>query len=297
MLAHFLDEERRDAWRLRRLAARDDRLLLGFVGLRLRDVPFVGHPLQHDVAPGDRALHVDVRALALGKLKQTGDQRRFLEGELLVRLVEVQPRRRLDPVGAVREIHLVAVDREDLLFRVPLLDLNREDDFLDLPLQRLGKALLTLGGEPELVFQVAGQLLRQRAGALRPAALEDVDRAGHGDAPDVDAEVAIELGVLGRDNPLTEQRVDVIVPDDDPPLRRELADHLAVRGVDARDRAGRVVVEHRDARQIACVREQHPAQDAEHPRDHEERDDAGIPSDADDVVGHGIEDFRLKISD
>ncbi len=204
MLAHLLDEKRRDARRLRRLAARDDRLQLGFVGPRLRDVPLVGHPLQHDVAPGDRAFHVDERALTLGELEQAGDQRRFLEVEILVRLVEVQPRRRLDAVGAVREVHLVAVDREDLLLGVSLLDLNREDDLLDLPLQRFGKGFLTLGGEAELVFQVARQLLRQGAGALRAAALDDVDRPRHGDAPDVDAEVAIEFRVLGRDDPLTE---------------------------------------------------------------------------------------------
>ena len=55
--------------------------------------------------------------------------------ELLVRLVEVQARRGLDAVGAVPEVHLIAVDGEDFLLRVALLDLNREDDFPDLPLE------------------------------------------------------------------------------------------------------------------------------------------------------------------
>ena len=51
------------------------------------------------------------------------------------------------------------------------------------------------------------------------------------DAPDVDAEVAIELGVLGGDDRLAQERVDVVVADDDAPLGGELADDLAVRGV------------------------------------------------------------------
>ena len=79
VLAHLFDEERRDARRLRRLAARDDGSLLGGVGLRLRDVALVGHALQHDVAARRRALHVDERALALGRLKDPGDERGFLE--------------------------------------------------------------------------------------------------------------------------------------------------------------------------------------------------------------------------
>ena len=111
--------------------------------------------------------------------------------------------------------------------------------------------------------------------------------AGDDDAPDVDAEVAIELGVLGRDDRLAQQRVDVVVADDDAALRGELADDLAVGGVDARDRARRVVVERGDLRQVAGVGEQHAAQDAEHRRDDEQRDDAGVAGDADDDVGHG----------
>ena len=96
VLADLFDEERRDARRLVRLAARDDRLRLRRVRLRLRDVALVGHALQHDVAAGRRALHVDERALALGQLEEAGDERRFLERQLLVGLVEVEPGRRLD---------------------------------------------------------------------------------------------------------------------------------------------------------------------------------------------------------
>ena len=84
--------------------------------------------------------------------------------QLLVRLLEVEPRRRLDAVGAVARVHLVAVDREDLFLGVALLDLDREDGLADLALERL------LVGEAELLLEVARELLRQRAGALRARA-------------------------------------------------------------------------------------------------------------------------------
>jgi hypothetical protein len=55
----------------------------------------------------------------------------------------------------VAEIHLVAVEGEDLVFGVPTLDLEREDRFLDLALDRLLR----------FEEQLARELLRQRAGA------------------------------------------------------------------------------------------------------------------------------------
>ena len=101
VLANLFDEERRDARRLRRLAARHDRLLLGGVGLRLGEVALVRHPLQDEVPARRRTLHVDEGTLTLGRLKNPGDQRGFLERELLVPLVEVQAGGGLDAVGAV----------------------------------------------------------------------------------------------------------------------------------------------------------------------------------------------------
>jgi hypothetical protein len=54
----------------------------------LRDVALVRHPLQHDVAALRRALHVDERALALGRLEDAGDQRGFLEVQSLFDLLK-----------------------------------------------------------------------------------------------------------------------------------------------------------------------------------------------------------------
>src|SRR6185503_18992723 len=106
-------------------------------------------------------LDVDERALALRDLEDAGDERRLFERELLVALVEVQPGRRLDAVGAVAEIHLVAVDREDLPLGVALLDLDGEDRLADLALERL------LIRQAELILEVPRQLLRERARPLR----------------------------------------------------------------------------------------------------------------------------------
>ena len=178
------------------------------------------------------------------------------------------------------EVHLIAVDREDLFLRVPLLDLDCEDRLPDFPLERL------FGGEAELVLQVAGELLRQRAGALRAPSFDDVGHRRDENAPDVHAEVAVELRILGGDDRLAEHPVDVVVADHHAPLRGELADHLPSAGVDARDRARRVVVERGNLRQIAGVGEEDAAQNAERRRDDEQRDDAGVAGYPDDDVRH-----------
>ena len=285
VLAHFLDEEGRDARRLVWRAARDDWPLPRRLGLVLRDVVLVRHALQHDVAPLRGAPHVDERTLALRRLEDAGNERRFLEIQLLVRFVEVQPRSRLDTVRAVTEVHLIAVDREDFLLRVPLLDLDREDRFANLALEQL------LFGQPELI-EVARDLLRERARALLPPPLHDVDERRGKDAPDVDAEMPVEIGVFGGDDRLAQHRIDVVVSDDNAPLRREFPDQLSLRGVDARDGAGRIVVERGDLREVVGVREHHSAQDAEHRRDDEERHDAGVAGDADDVMGHEVSVLR-----
>ena len=198
---------------------------------------------------------------------------------MFVRLVEVQTRRGFDAVRPVTEVHLVAVNREDLLLGVALFDLNRQDHLADFAVEEF------LLREAEFI-EISSDLLCQRACALFAPALDDVDCRGDENAPDVHAEMAIELRVLGRDNRLPQQRVDIVVADDDAPLRRKLADHLSVRGIDPRNRARRIVVERRHLRQVAGVREQHAAQNSQHRRQDEQRDDAGLAGDFDDDVCH-----------
>ncbi len=177
------------------------------------------------------------------------------------------------------EVHLVAVDREDFLLGVALLDLDREDRLANLALERL------LVVEAELFLEVARELLRQRARALRAAAFDDVGHGGDEDAPDVHAEVAIELRVLGGDDRLAQQRVDVVVADDDAALGGELADHLATGRIDPGDGAGGIVVEGGDLRQVSRVREHDAAEDAEDRGNDEQRHQAGVAGDFDDYVG------------
>ena len=164
ILSDLLDEERRD-----RLAAAsadrrsDDRRLVRGLGLLLRDVALVGHALQHVPAASLCRVHVDERTLARRRLNDAGEERRFLERQLLVRLAEIQPRRRLDAVRAVAEQHLVGVEREDLALRVALLDLDGDDRFLDLSFEAdVADAKADRFGE-----EIARQLLGERAGAGR----------------------------------------------------------------------------------------------------------------------------------
>ncbi len=71
-------------------------------------------------------------------------------------LVEVEARRGLDAERAVAEQDVIAVEREDFVLGVALLDLDREERFLD----------LAFPGLVERQEQVARELLRERARAL-----------------------------------------------------------------------------------------------------------------------------------
>ena len=272
-----------------RLALQRDRRRLRLLGFVRRDVVLLGHALQDVVAPPGCRGHVDVRTLARGRLDDAGDERGFLQRHVLCALVEIQARRGLDAVGAVAEVNLVAVEREDFALRVPLLDLNGEQRLLHLAVD----ALLETDRK-----EVARELLRERAGArgVAEAMLEHVPEQGDEDARDAEAEMRVEVGVLGRNDRFAQLRGDVLVADDQPALHGELADHAAVRGVDARNRARIVVVERGDFRQVSREREEDTAQDSESRRHGKQRDDGGAAGDANDVIGHGQVQIRLQAS-
>ena len=65
---------------------------------------------------------------------------------------------------------------------------------------------------------------------------------------------------------LSKDRRNVFVGDDLPALGRELTDYRAVAAEHASDRAGRVVVERGNCRQVVGEREQHAAGRAKTPR-------------------------------
>ena len=137
-----------------------------------------------------------------------------------------------------------------------------------------------------MIFQIARELLRKSAGSLCAPAFEDVRECGDGNSPDVQAEVAVELRVLRRDNGLPQQRIDVVVADDHAPLRRKLPNQLIAGGIDSGDGARRIVVERRYLRQVARVGEEDAAQDAQERCHQEQADDRGIAGDFDDDVRH-----------
>ena len=220
VLADFLEVVRRERGLAGRIAAGDDRPRLGLGGGLGGEEAFVGHPIERVVAPAERCRRVDVGALPGVALQDAGDHRRLFDRQVLDRLAEVQLRRRLDAVGAVAEVHLVAVEREDLLLGVALLDLHRQQQLLDLALPGL------LVGEEQL----AGELLGQRAGAAGLAHLDQVGDDGAGQPGEAQAEVLEEAGVLGGQDGLAHLQRDVVVAQDHATLDRELADHGRRRG-------------------------------------------------------------------
>jgi hypothetical protein len=90
-------------------------------------------------------------------------------------------------------VDLVEVHLEDLGLRVHLLDAQRDHQLLELAVER---AFVRQE-------QVPGQLLRDRRAALRGAQVQQVRQCRARDAAQVDAPVAVEVAVLGR-----ERRVD-----------------------------------------------------------------------------------------
>ena len=69
---------------------------------------------------------------------------------------------------------------------------------------------------------------------LRLPEVDDVRYDGARDAPGVDADVLVEMRVLGRDQRLEELLGNLVEPDDDALLGSELEQHLPVGAVDRR---------------------------------------------------------------
>ena len=157
------------------------------------------HGLQHDIAPGDRPVEVDGRGIARRGLDQAGEQRRFRDREIAGALAEISARRRLDAVQAVAEVHLVQVHLEDLVLAVHLLEVRREDHFLELPAVGLVAAEEALPGE----------LLRDGAAAFGAPSLLQVLQDRRGDANAVNAAVLVEALVLDRHHRLDQVRRDL----------------------------------------------------------------------------------------
>ena len=133
-------------------------------------------------------------------------------------LAEVAARRRFDAVQAVAEVDLVEVELENLGLLVQHLDAFGEDELLQLPADGL------VGREEALTRE----LLRDRAAALRGAAVADVGERGRRDANQVEPVMLVETLIFDRDD-----RVDQI---------RRIVGQRHVDALFVEDREGELVV-------------------------------------------------------
>ena len=138
-------------------------------------------------------------------------------------MAEEIPRRGVDSVGAAAEIDAVEIKLEDLVLAELAFEREREDRFLD------------LADEAAVVGQedVARELLGDRRGRADLVALDDRRAERAGDADRIDADVAAEAPVLGRDHRRAHLRRDLVVGQPAAEARAHRHQHLAVGGADA----------------------------------------------------------------
>ena len=268
LLAHESDPLRRATELGERLIHDLDRRVDPLLGLRRRQLADRDELIEHvalallrvDLALGDlraRPQRDQRDPELLGLLRKRREHRRFADVELADVLAEIEPRRLLDAVARVAEVDLVHVQRHDLLLAQRLLDPAREDDLLDLALER------ALRREQERL----DDLLRDRRRAflgVTGAQVRD-ERAHHADV--VDAAVGPELVVLGRDERVDHDRRNLVVRNERAALVKQLADAAIVGVEDRDDLLGVVIAELLEVRQLRIA-----AVEPEHERDGRARD-------------------------
>ena len=160
-------------------------------GLLLGDETFVDHVLDHVV----EAVFVHLRVVrgvgGTWALDHRGQQSGLADVEFRGRLVEVVLSCHFDAVGATAEVDGVEVVREDLVLRLLLVDLERDEHLLDLAIKRM------LVREVEVLHVLLGD----RRTATRVLVRGHADD-GAGETLDRDAAVLVERGVLGGDRGL-----------------------------------------------------------------------------------------------
>jgi hypothetical protein len=233
--------------RVRRGAARvvdeAEVLLGGPLHLVVAREAFVGHALQHEVAPRERSVRVAPRLVVGGAAHDRDEQRELVQLELGQRFAEIELAREAETVDRARavlsQVDLVDVRVHELALRVAELERYRHECLADLA--RPG----------HLVRQevAAHELLRQRARALADLAGRNVHEDRARDCDRVDAEVTVEAPVLDGFERLDEQRRDLVGPDDDAVLAvrwEQAADQQRVQPHDRR-RPARCVAQRGDA--------------------------------------------------
>ncbi|EPZ87359.1 hypothetical protein BURCENK562V_C1174 [Burkholderia cenocepacia K56-2Valvano] len=269
LLVHHLPHHLGDVLAVHRVLvarrAHVDLFLDRFVVLRLRDVADVEHALQDVFLTHLRALRIDDRVIGGRRLRQPREHRRFRERDVLQVLAEVHARRGRETVRSLAEIDLVHVQLEDLVLRQGLLDLVREQHFVDLA--RVG----LLARQEE----VARDLHRDRARALARAAVHQVGHARAQDADEIDAAVLVEAVVLDREHGLLHHVGNILEAHEAAALLAELADQHVVGGEHAQRHLRLVVRQRVERRQLRRHHDQRVADDqrADHRQGREQADE------------------------
>ena len=171
-------------------------------------------------------------------------------------LAEVAERRRLGTVESIAEVHLVEIQLENLILRVGALELCGDEHLLDLARERLVGRQETLPGE----------LLGDRASALRPAPLPEVgeNRAEH--AHRIHAPVIVEPLVLHGHQRAHEVRRNLLQRNLDPLLLVD-GERRPIRGIEQR-RGLRHVADPAQALAVGQVARKAPGEPAHGRRGH-----------------------------
>ncbi len=172
--------------------------LFGGGGLIFGDVALLGHEVE-DVVLADYETWtvVAARASAVGRiiiwaLRNAGEQRSFIEGEVLGVFVEVGVGGRFDAVGGGAVGNLVQVHLENLIFGVGAFDLEGENEFFYFTQKR------TFVGENG----VFDELLGECRGARDALTFERVDDDGTEETAPIDAVMFVEAAIFDGDRGL-----------------------------------------------------------------------------------------------
>ncbi len=171
------------------------RYRLGAIGVVALDRAGVHHRFQHQISAVERALRMAIGRKIAGRLHQAGKQGRLRQGEIVKVLVEVGPCSFGEAVDRVRaalaQVHLVGVEREDLLLAQLLFQFDGD--------QHLGQLALygLLWTQEEHARDLHGD---RRASLAARATLAQVDPCRLHDAQVVHSVVLEVAAVLDGDH-------------------------------------------------------------------------------------------------
>ena len=141
------------------------------------------------------------------------------QGHVAGRVLEVELRRRLHPVGSLPEVHQIEIALHYLVLGEPALQLNRPPQF---------HQLAANGDLGAVGVDGAGKLLRD-GGAARPETAADHVPGGANRVRDAESRMLEEVTILARQQRLDQVRRDLFDADDFPLLvAEELGDQTSV---------------------------------------------------------------------